>query len=275
MPEQLPNRDFLEQMIRKAGALTLQYFQKSFQFKEKGDNQGIVTDADFASENLIKQEIHSLFPDHDILAEESGHSKYASSASQSKIPLWIIDPLDGTTNFSKGNPYYCISVAFGACLKGRFHAQLGAIYQPTTNRLYIAEKGKGSFLNGNKMSISKLTSLHLASIATGFSSNKGKNLIPVSKTIAEIQNRTLGLRINGAAALDLAHLAEGIFDGFYEHPLAPWDMAAGSLLIEEAGGKVTNFYGEEFCPLNDRGIISSNEYLFNELFNIIKDNYEL
>ncbi len=274
MLEQQPNLEFLEQMIKKAGTVTLEYFQKNFAITEKPDNQGIVTDADFNSENLVKKEIHSLFPEHNILAEESGLSEYSVSKQSSKLPMWIIDPLDGTTNFSKGNPYYCISIAFGYCINGRFKAELGAIYQPTTLSLYLAEKGKGAFLNNNIISISNLKDFHLASITTGFSSNKGDSLLPLIKTISDIQNKSLGIRINGAAALDLAHTAKGIFQGFYETPLAPWDTAAGSLLIQESGGKVTNFKGEEFCPINDRGIIASNNHLFEELFNIIYKNYK-
>jgi myo-inositol-1(or 4)-monophosphatase len=273
MPGQQPNREFLEQMIKKAGAVTLEYFQKSFAITEKPENQGIVTEADFNSENLIKQQIHTLFPDHDILAEESGLSHYSVSNQTTKLPMWIIDPLDGTTNFSKGNPYYCISIAFGYCVNGRFQAELAAIYQPPTQALYFAEKGKGAFLNKNQISISKLKDFHMASITTGFSSNKGESLLPLIKTISAIQNKSLGLRINGAAALDLAHTANGIFQGFYETPLAPWDTGAGFLLIQEAGGKVTNFKGEEFCPINDRGIIASNNYIFEELFDIIIHNF--
>lgn len=273
MPGQQPNRIFLEQMIKKAGAATLQYFQKSFAITEKPDNQGIVTEADVNSENLIKSQIHAMFPEHDILAEESGLAKYSGKEQSTQLPMWIIDPLDGTTNFSKGNPYYCISIAFGFCLKGRFEAELGAIYQPTTQSLYYAEKGKGSFLNEIPISISHLKDFHLASITTGFSSNKGEFLFPLINTIAAIQNKSLGMRINGAAALDLAHTAKGMFQGFYETPLAPWDTAAGALLVQEAGGKVTNFAGNEFCPINDRGIIASNKYLFDDLFHIIKNNY--
>ena len=148
------------------------------------------------------------------------------------------------------------------------------MYQPTTKSLYFAEKGKGAFLNSNSISISNLKDFHSASIVTGFSSNKGELLKTLIKTISAIQNKSLGTRINGAAALDLAHTAKGIFQGFYETPLAPWDTAAGSLLVEEAGGKVTNFKGEEFCPINDRGVIVSNKYLFNELFNLINENYK-
>ena len=272
MTEKQPTNEFLVKMIKQAGLSTLDYFQKNFVITEKSNNQGIVTEADFNSENLIKSLIHSSFEDHDILAEESGMTKYANS-NQNFIPTWIIDPLDGTTNFSKGNPYYCISIAFGYCSQGRFAPQLASVYQPTTDSLYFAEKGKGAFYNDKQIFISQLKEFRSASITTGFSSNKGNSLVPLTKTILEIQNKSLGLRINGAAALDLANTARGITQGFYETPLAPWDTAAGALLITEAGGKVTNFEGNEYCPIQDRGIIASSPFLFDELFKTIKIHY--
>ncbi len=272
MTNKEPTQNFIIQMIKNAGSLTLEYFNKSLNIKEKTENQGIVTDADLASENLIKSEIHRHFPEHSILAEESGLSEFKQLDNHQ--PLWIIDPLDGTTNFSKRNPYYCISIAFGYLINKRFHAKMGAIYQPTTSSLYFAEKNKGVYFNDTQIHISELSEMKMASICTGFSSNKGKQLIPLKNTIAEIQNECLGLRINGAAALDLAHTAKGIFQGFYETPLAPWDTAAGALLIEESGGKVTNFYGEPFCPIHDRGIIATSPQLYDKLFQLIQIHYK-
>lgn len=271
MNEREPTKKFLSQIITQAGSITLEYFNKTLNIQEKTDNQGIVTEADLASEEYLKSEIHQKFTDHSILAEESGLTIFKDS--EEKQPIWIIDPLDGTTNFSKGNPYYCISVAFGYLEHKRFVPKLSGIYQPTTNNLYIAEKNQGAYCNDQRISISALPNLKMASICTGFSSNKGEQLIPLTKTIAEIQNECLGLRINGAAALDLAHTAKGIFQGFYETPLAPWDTAAGILLITEAGGKVTNFYGEDFCPIHDRGIIAGNQILHDKLFNLIQLHY--
>lgn len=272
MQRQQPDCEFLKQMIVESGSITLKYFKQSFKYHEKSDNQGIVTEADFNSENFIKTKIHNSYPEHNILAEESGLTQYSSVSSASNIPMWIIDPLDGTTNFSKGNPYYCISIAFGYYTNGRFKAEISAVYQPTNQLLFFAEKGKGAYLNGKQIFVSNLNNFHLACFTTGFSSNKGKNLSLLLKSIEAIQNKALGVRINGAAALDLAYTASGVFQGFYESPLSPWDTAAGSLLIREAGGKITNYKGEEFCPINDNNIIASNNYLFEELFNKIKEN---
>ena len=266
-----PTETFITKLAQQAGEITLEYFTKRIQISEKSNNQGIVTEADLHSEKAIKTEIHNNFPLHNILAEESGLTEYAKK--EDLEPLWIIDPLDGTTNFSKGNPYYCISIAFGFLKNQRFLGQLAAIYQPTTKAMFFAEKEKGAYCNGQKIQVSTLKEFKMASICTGFSSNKGKDLIPLVKTIGEIQNSSLGLRINGAAALDLANTAKGMFQGFYETPLAPWDMAAGALLISEAGGKVTNFQGKEFCPLQDRGIIAANFQIHDSLYNLIKINY--
>jgi myo-inositol-1(or 4)-monophosphatase len=263
----MPNQKFICDLIQEAGELTLSYFQKNFEVTEKSDNQGIVTSADFASENFIKKQIHNEFPTHGILAEESGMEKYSNSENEY---LWIIDPLDGTTNFSKGNSYYCISIAFGKVTNKRFSPILAAVYQPTTKKLFFAEKNKGTFLNGQKIKTSSLNQFKLASFATGFSSNKGESLKECLNSIYNIQNSCLGVRINGAAALDLANTSYGIIQGFYEVPLAPWDTAAGALLVLEAGGKVTNYAGENFCPLNDRDIIACNIELYNEIFSKIK-----
>lgn len=261
---------FLQKMIQNAGDITLSYFQKNFEVKVKSREEGIVTTADFASEKAIKNQIRTQFPSHDILAEESGMERFSTAQA---TPLWVIDPIDGTTNFAKGNPYYCVSIAFGEVRQGRFTAHLGAIYQPTTKSLFCAEKGKGAFLNDQKIMVSSLNQLSASTIVTGFSSNKGKNLDPLLKTLRVFQDRCLGVRINGAAALDLAYTASGVFQGFYEMPLAPWDMAAGALLISEAQGRVTNFMGAEFCPLNDRGILAASPGIFNEMSEVVFKNH--
>lgn len=265
-------KDFLFDIIKKAGNITLKYFKNNFEIKEKGEGQGIVTTADLASENYLKDRIHKQFPSHAILAEESG---LESAAKRDEYFIWIIDPIDGTTNFSKGNPYYNISISFGEVKNSHYHAISSAVYQPTTNLLFYAERGHGAFVNEQKIQISQVKELKLASISTGFSSNKGESLQPLFNTMSVMQNSCLGVRVNGAAALDLANTAFGIFDGFYENPLAAWDMAAGAHLILEAGGKVTNFFGSPFCPINDRGIIASNPYIYEDLFKIIKENYRI
>jgi myo-inositol-1(or 4)-monophosphatase len=272
MPADRPTQQFLEGILRDAGDITLNFFQKNFTVQEKNNNQGIVTSADMASEVFIKKRIHEAFPNHDILAEESGLTKYFDSTSLDCVPTWIVDPLDGTNNFSKGNQYYCISIAFGYVKTGRFFCELAGVFQPTTHSLYFAEKKKGASYNMRPLTISDVKNFRLASIATGFSSNKGEALESLMQTLFQIQNESLGVRMNGAAALDLAQTAQGVFQGFYELPLCPWDTAAGALLIEEAGGRVTNFEGHDFCPINDKGIIASNKFLIKNIVDIIHQN---
>lgn len=264
-----PNAILLGEIAQAAGRLTLEYFRKNLRISEKGNNQGIVTDADVASENLIKQLISEHFPHHAILAEESGLQGDAGVPEAQ--PLWIIDPIDGTTNFSKGNPYYCVSIAFAERTPKGCEVLAGAIFQPATGDLYTADKGKGSFCNGEPMRVSSLGTLAGASLATGFSSNKGTELRKVIEAIEAFQNDCLGLRVNGAAALDMAWTARGILQGFYEKSLSPWDMAAGALLVAEAGGVVVNFDGQPFDTLRDRDVLCGNETLVPQMLRVIRE----
>lgn len=258
-----PSLEQMATVARQAGAISLKHFRKSLQITDKGDNQGIVTNADLASEAAIKAYIQEQFPGHVVLAEESGLS---TGQALAETPLWIVDPIDGTTNFSKGNPYYCISIGFGMRLAlDRCEMHAGVVYQPATGLLYTAGKGMGSFCNGERISVSRTTLMRQASLVTGFSSNKGPALAKVMASIQSFQDICLGVRINGAAALDLAHVACGMFEGFYEMPLGPWDMAAGSLLVTEAGGLATNYKGEPFDPLRDKGIVCAPPALMPEI----------
>ena len=248
----------------QAGELTMQYFRKKLQISEKSDNQGIVTEADVASEECIKTLINLQFKGHSVLAEESGLLDLSKS-SDVEVPFWIIDPIDGTTNFSKGNPYYCVSIGFGVRTKSGCQMRAACIVQPSTGDVYTAERGRGAYCNGALLQVKNVELSH-ASLATGFSSNKDESLKKVIKVIGKIQQDILGLRINGAAALDLALTARGVFQGFYERPLSPWDMAAGSLIVQEAGGTVTNLSGKPFDALRDRDVIACTPSLYEFLF---------
>ncbi len=261
----LPTIATVGDLTRKAGELTLTYFRKHISISDKGDDLGIVTEADLASEKFLKNFIAESFPDHAILAEESGLQLGANQQD----PIWIIDPLDGTTNFSKGNPYYCVSVAVGIRTEKQCSIERAAIHHPYTDTLYTAEKGKGTFLNGKPIRVSELSNLSQASFATGFAGNKRERLSYVLRTIELFQNRILGMRINGAAALDLCHTASGVFQGFFERNLSPWDLAAGSLILSEAGAVVTNMEGHFFDCLNDRDICAANPILHAQMLEII------
>ena len=181
-----------------------------------------VTEAAHASEKATTETLLTAYPDHGILAEESGSQHGAKDADC----VWIIDPLDGTTNFIHGFPVYCVS------------------YDPSRNDLFTATKGRGAYLNERRIRVSKRTRLQECLISTGFPFRKGDNFNAYLQMMGDVMQRTAGLRRPGAAALDLAYVAAGYADGFFETGLQPWDVAAGSLLVTEAGGLVGNFTGE-------------------------------
>ncbi len=195
-----------------------------------------VTEVDHASENIIIDTLLTAYPDHGILAEESGQTRGNPNADN----IWIIDPLDGTTNFIHGFPFYCVSIA----LQSRGKLEQAVVYDPTRNDLFTSTRGRGAFLNDRRLRVSKRTRLQECLISTGFPFRPDDDFAAYLRVMAEVMQRTAGLRRPGAAALDLAYVAAGFSDGFFETGLQAWDMAAGSLLITEAGGLVGNFTGE-------------------------------
>lgn len=268
-----PTRSEIGALARAAGQLTNRYFRRKIKVDEKEGNLGLVTEADLASENFLKAEIAKKFPEHRILGEESGWSSHGEVGAFPKDGdlIWILDPIDGTTNFSKGNIFHCISVACGRLVEQRFVCEAAAIYQPGTDDLYTAAQGQGAFVNESPMRVAEDQDARFWSVATGFSSNKGSSLHGVIRCIEELQNRILGVRINGAAALDLALTARGIFNGFFESRLSPWDMAAGELLVREAGGVVINYEGRPFDVLKDKHIIAGPSPVVDFLFGALVD----
>ena len=195
-----------------------------------------VTEVDHASEKVIIDTLLTAFPDHGILAEESGSTFGNPLADHS----WIIDPLDGTTNFIHGFPVYCVSIA----LQVRGKIEQAVIYDPTRNDLFTATKGRGAFMNDRRLRVSKRIRMQECIISTGFPFRKGDNFNQYLRMMGDVMQRTAGLRRPGSAALDLAYVAAGFTDGFFETGLSPWDVAAGSLLVTEAGGLIGNFTGE-------------------------------
>ncbi len=195
-----------------------------------------VTDVDKASEAIIIETLLTAYPGHGILAEESGQEHGAKDSDY----VWIIDPLDGTTNFIHGLPVYCVSIALA--VKGK--VEQAVVYDPTRNDLFTATKGRGAYLNDRRIRVSKRTRLAECLISTGFPFRPGDDFQTYLAMMAEVMPRCAGLRRPGAAALDLAYVAAGYTDGFFEAGLQPWDMAAGSLLVTEAGGLVGNFTGD-------------------------------
>jgi myo-inositol-1(or 4)-monophosphatase len=195
-----------------------------------------VTEVDHASEKIIIETLLTAYPDHGILAEESGREFGSPIADH----IWIIDPLDGTTNFIHGFPVYCVSIA----LQVRGKIEQAVIYDPTRNDLFTATKGRGAFMNDRRLRVSKRIRLQECIISTGFPFRKGDNFNQYLRMMGDVMQRTAGLRRPGSAALDLAYVAAGFTDGFFETGLSPWDVAAGSLLVTEAGGLIGNFTGE-------------------------------
>lgn len=195
-----------------------------------------VTEVDHASEQAIIENLLTAYPDHGILAEESGSQHGNPNADH----IWIIDPLDGTTNFIHGFPVYCVSIA----LQVRGKLEQAVVYDPTRNDLFTATKGRGAFMNERRIRVSKRVRLDECLLSTGFPFRPEDDFYKYLRLMGDMMQRTAGLRRPGAAALDLAYVAAGFTDGFFEIGLQAWDMAAGALLVTEAGGLVGNFTGE-------------------------------
>jgi myo-inositol-1(or 4)-monophosphatase len=234
-------------IAREAGALLMEYFHQGIKVEYKGDAD-LVTAADRASEKLIRERIAAQFPSHDVLGEEQGLNDQGSDYR------WYVDPLDGTTNFAHGYPVFCVSMALEHRPAGKRVA--GVVFDPTRNELFSAELGKGAHLNGAAIQVSKSAELKECLVATGFPSHK-RHKNPNIFFYHQITLRTHGVRRAGSAALDLCNVASGRFDGFWEFNLNPWDTAAGALIVEEAGGKVSRFDGSAF-QIDSRETLASN-----------------
>lgn len=226
----------------------------------KGVND-FVTEVDQTAEQIIIETILQAYPDHGILAEESGdeHGKANSEYT------WIIDPLDGTTNFIHGFPYYATSIA----LMHKGILQQAVVYDPTRNDLFYASKGRGAYLNDKRIRVSKRTQIKDTLIGTGFPFRKGDNFKNYVAMFEQVMQQCAGLRRPGAAALDLCYVAAGNYDGFFEIGLSPWDVAAGALIITEAGGLVGNFTGEADY-LDQREIVAANPRIYGQLVPILQ-----
>ena len=223
-------RAVLEPIVRQAGVILLSYYGKVLTRQEK-KNHGFVTEADYASENYLIDQLAKVLPEASFFAEESGRSG-------GNDYCWVIDPLDGTTNFAYKLPYFCISVAL--TYKGK--AEVGIVYQPLTNELFFAEQGKGAFFNGERIRVSLPKCFNNSLVAMGLPCQflKRKQLLKAE----QIAQQAYGVRHFGSIALDLAYVACGRMDGVFFAYLAWWDVAAGMLLIEQAGGIVTDFSGQ-------------------------------
>lgn len=220
-----------------------------------------ITEVDTLAEQAIIETLLTAYPGHGILAEESGREHGASDSEYQ----WIIDPLDGTTNFIHGLPVYAVSIA----LAHRGVIQQAVVYDPTRNDLFYATKGRGAYLNDRRIRVSRRTRLSDALVGTGFPFRKGDNIKRYLKIFEEITTQCAGVRRPGAASLDLCYVAAGYYDAFFETGLAPWDIAAGSLIITEAGGLVGNYTGESDF-LHQREILAATPRIYGQMVSILE-----
>lgn len=251
--------NFAIETARDAGQILLEKFGRKINISMKGDID-LVTEADLASEELIIEKIKSYYPKHSILAEEAGNAVVIGGDNTWK---WIIDPLDGTTNFAHGYPCFCVTVA----LEHEGEIVLGVTFDPTRDEMFAAERGRGASLNGKPIRISETENLSDALIVTGFPYDF-KDRTDFAKHLTQFLIRSRGVRRDGSAAIDMAYVACGRFDGFWEEGLNPWDMAAGLLLIEEAGGRVSSYDGSAFNVYSPP-VIASNGLIHGQMLEVL------
>lgn len=245
----------------KAGDILRKGIGNLQKIETKNGFHNFVTEYDKASEKFIISELKREFPSSSFLCEECGQKGCNRSL------IWIIDPLDGTMNFIHGIPIFSVSIA--AVKDGELFA--GAIYQPLINELFVAQKGKGAFLNGKQLFVSKEKSFKKAFLTTGFPYHIDKKLIHPTDIFSKIIKKGAAVRRLGSAAIDLAYVAAGRFDGYWEASLAPWDIAAGTLILTEAGGIVTDWENSPVSLNQKTAILATNGCIHNKLLSILKE----
>jgi myo-inositol-1(or 4)-monophosphatase len=248
-----------EEAARTAGSYLKERFRGNFQITRKGEID-LVTDVDLAAEQMIVLHIRSAFPDHAIQAEEQ-HSTFQNGAC-----TWIIDPLDGTTNFAHRYPVFAVSI--GLEIYGNL--EWGIVYNPSLEEVFIARRGAGATLNGTPIRVSDTPTLHSSLLATGFPYDIRTSPLNNLDNFRAFALRAQGIRRGGSAAIDLCYVAAGRFDGFWEYKLNPWDCSAGYLMIREAGGRVTNMQGE-FGSIYERECIASNGLIHEEMMAVLRE----
>lgn len=251
-------RNLIREVAIKAGELLMEYYKEDLSMYLKGDINP-VTIADTESEKLIIGEIKKAFPHHSILAEETGGEKQESEW------LWVIDPLDGTTNYAHHYPSFCVSIA----LLKKCKPIMGVIYHPLLSEFFYAERGNGAYLNDRPIKVSNVDKLDKAFLTTGFAYDVHETEDDNVDNFRAFLKRSMAIRRGGSAALDLAYTACGRFDGFWEMRLHPWDTAAGILMVEEAGGRVTTFDGGDF-DIYKKEILATNGLIHNDMIDVLK-----
>ncbi|MFA6917732.1 MAG: inositol monophosphatase family protein [Candidatus Gracilibacteria bacterium] len=263
---------FINKTIKEAGALILRKSHTSYKVEEKAKND-LVTEVDKASEILITKAIKKAFPSHAVLGEEDNFKNGISDEIREAEYIWIVDPLDGTMNFVKDLPFYAVSIALfkksGQAesknfeyLEGEIIA--GAVYIPRLDELFYAEKGKGAYLNGKKIHVSNVKTVGKSVLATGFHLKGALQNLPYFEKIV---GNCRAIRRFGASAIDLVYAAAGRFDGYWEFNIKAWDIAAGVLIVEEAGGRITDLNGN-LLDLFGKQVLVSNGKIHKELVKI-------
>lgn len=253
------NIDFIKDIIINSGEILKTGFGSTYRIDKKFGKNNLVTEFDYKSEKYIIEAISKEFPTHNIISEESGIDNKESEYS------WIIDPLDGTVNFANNIPIFSVSIALQ---KGN-SIIAGAVYNPISNELFTAELGKGAFFNENQIVVSEKSDFDSSLLVTGFPYNIGEEAEKVLKSFSKVVTRGIPVRRLGSAALDLSYVACGRFEGFWEANLNSWDVAAGILIVNEAGGVCTN-YKNELSQLDDRQIVATNKLIHKDLLEIIE-----
>ena len=251
--------DFAIQTARDAGRILAERFGRKIEISNKSEID-LVTESDLASERLIIDRIKTYYPRHSILAEESGASNPGGDQSGWR---WIIDPLDGTTNYAHGYPCFCVSIA----LENNGRLEIGVVYDPIRDEMFAAERGQGASLNGRRINVSRTMSLGSALLCTGFPYDvRERN--EFARHFSSFIMHAQGVRRDGAAALDLAYVAAGRFDGFWEEGLKPWDVAAGAVIIAEAGGRITKYRGEPL-DIYSPPVVASNGLIHDQMTQVL------
>jgi myo-inositol-1(or 4)-monophosphatase len=247
------------EVVVRAGKIQMEGFGREIQVDKKGAID-LVTEIDLAVERMFRDLITGRFPDHRILAEELG-----GSGSSSSGPCWIFDPIDGTTNYTHGLPIFCASLA----LEIDGVIAVGAIFDPTRQELFTAERGGGSYMNGRPLHVSAADRLVNAMLVTGFPYDVHARVDELMGLFGAFIGQARAVRRLGSAAIDLCYVASGRLDGFWERDLKPWDVAAGALIVSEAGGQVTTMDGGDY-DVRQGGILASNGWIHREMLDVIK-----
>ena len=249
------------EIVLRAGEIQMSRRESGFHIDKKGTID-LVTEVDLECENMCRALLAERFPEHDILAEELSSGPGQPRTSRFR---WVFDPLDGTTNYAHGLPVFCASLALE--IDGR--AEVGAIYDPTRKELFTGERGQGAFVNGRRLRVSETASLLDALLVTGFPYDVHQKLVPLLAMFGAFLGQARAVRRLGSAALDLCYVAAGRFDGFWEQTLKPWDVAAGALIVEEAGGRITGMDGSRFDPAAAH-LVASNGQIHAAMLDVIK-----